>query len=284
MSSPADARVKVTPRKFSGEFPDDVPRFWFRGNPILTNMLNTYTVLVPDNEHYYMRNIRIASDRIRNEKLKKTIRDFIRQEGQHGIAHKRFWKNLSSQGLKYQGFLRLTDALSYRFLESVFPLSVQLAVIAAVEHINAYMGHIFIQGDLLRDADSRKRLLFSWHFAEEIEHKAVAYDVFQTVSGNYLLRVAGMMLTAPVFYFFSLMGTVYFSWQWGKLFSMKSWAGWFAFLFLREKVAFKSLYMLLLYFKPGFHPNEIADYDLARSVFESEAFKAVSSQVDLQAT
>lgn len=284
MSERADVGVDVIPRKFLGDFPQDVPRFWFRNNPILSNMLNTYTVLVPDNELYYMRNIRIASERIRNNRLKQQVMNFIRQEGQHGMAHKRFWKNLSDQGIKFKRFLKITDLVSYRFLESVFPLSVQLAVIASVEHINAYLGHIFLKGDLLRDADPRKRLLFNWHFAEEIEHKAVSYDVFQEISGNYFLRIGGMLLTAPVFYIFSFMGTVYFSWQCGKLFNVKSWIEWFVFLFVREKVGFKSLYMLLLYFKPGFHPNQIVDYHLARSVFESEAFKAVSGRIEAKVT
>lgn len=266
-----------------GDFPGDIPRFWFRQNAVLTNMLNTYTVLVPDNENYYMRNIRLAAEKIQSKELKQQIQNFIRQEGQHGMAHRRYWQNLSEQGLKFKGFLKITNFLSYKFLESVFPLSVQLAVIAAVEHINAYLGHIFLQGDLLKDADPRKRLLFNWHFAEEIEHKGVSYDVFQAISGNYLLRIGGMLLTAPVFYIFSLLGTIYFSWQWGQLFNLKAWFGWFVFLFVRERVAFKSLYLLSLYFKPGFHPHQIDDYSLAQSVFKSEAFKAVSREIEMKA-
>jgi predicted metal-dependent hydrolase len=271
-----DSGVEIVPRRFNGGFPDDIPRYWFRQNPILTNMLNTYTILVPDNEHYYMRNIRRTFESLKDSGLKMRVRKFIQQEGQHGVAHQRYWENLTAQGLKFRGFLKLTGLMSYRFLEALFPLSMQLSIIAAVEHINAYMGHIFLENDLLKEADPRKRLLFAWHFAEEIEHKEVAYDVFQEISGNYLLRIVGMLLTAPLFYLFNLVGTIYFSWQWGKLLSAKSWYDWLRFLFIREKVGFKSLYYLLLYFKPGFHPDQVADRHLAEAFLQSEAFREVS--------
>jgi hypothetical protein len=71
------------------------------------------------------------------------------------------------------------------------------------------------------------------------------------------------------------MGTVYFSWQWGKLLSARSWYDWFSFLFIREKVGFRSLYYLLLYFKLGFHPGQIADRHLAEAFLRSEAFREV---------
>ena len=30
-----------------------------------------------------------------------------------------------------------------------------------------------------------------WHMLEESEHKDIAYDVFQSLSNNYALRIAG---------------------------------------------------------------------------------------------
>jgi predicted metal-dependent hydrolase len=44
----------------------------------------------------------------------------------------------------------------------------------------------------LQNADPRMIALLVWHAAEEVEHKAVAYEVFQAVHGGYAMRVAGL--------------------------------------------------------------------------------------------
>nr|WP_317622487.1 MULTISPECIES: metal-dependent hydrolase [unclassified Ketobacter] len=43
-----------------------------------------------------------------------------------------------------------------------------------------------MSGALHGDPDALK--LWLWHALEENEHKAVAFDVYQQVSGNYLIR------------------------------------------------------------------------------------------------
>jgi predicted metal-dependent hydrolase len=42
--------------------------------------------------------------------------------------------------------------------------------------------------------------LFRWHGAEEVEHRAVVFDVYQHISGNYLLKQFVMVaLASPLF-------------------------------------------------------------------------------------
>jgi len=48
--------------------------------------------------------------------------------------------------------------------------------------------------DALQGAHPAMRALLLWHAAEEIEHKAVAFDVLKHVAPGYGLRVAGMVL------------------------------------------------------------------------------------------
>ncbi len=80
------------------------------------------------------------------------------------------------------------------------PRSLNLALIPYIERVYAYLAHIFLKDSLLERADPRLRMLFEWHFAEEIEHKSVVFDVFQAVSGNYRLRLLGAALIIPSFY------------------------------------------------------------------------------------
>jgi predicted metal-dependent hydrolase len=48
--------------------------------------------------------------------------------------------------------------------------------------------------------DPTMRSLFLWHAVEEIEHRAVAFDVLQAVNPNYELRVAGMAVAATLLF------------------------------------------------------------------------------------
>lgn len=48
--------------------------------------------------------------------------------------------------------------------------------------------------------------LFVWHGAEEAEHRTVAYDLFSTLNGSYLMRVI-MLATAPIFTYLMAAGT-----------------------------------------------------------------------------
>ena len=39
--------------------------------------------------------------------------------------------------------------------------------------------------------------MLRWHGAEEVEHRAVAYDLYQHLDGGYLRRVRQMLVVAP---------------------------------------------------------------------------------------
>jgi predicted metal-dependent hydrolase len=38
------------------------------------------------------------------------------------------------------------------------------------------------------------RDLIQWHATEEIENKAIAFDVYQASNGNYILRITGYVI------------------------------------------------------------------------------------------
>jgi predicted metal-dependent hydrolase len=82
---------------------------------------------------------------------------------------------------------------------------------AAFEHFTATLGEAMVSedSDMFRDADPVMRALFLWHGVEEVEHKAVAYDLYQSAAGGgYLTRASALivatlmvhLVVAPVFW------------------------------------------------------------------------------------
>ena len=259
-------RSEIVPRRLNVEFDAEMPRYWCGGSPFMTHMLNVYTLLVPDNELYYIRHINRVADAIEDAALAQRVRDFCRQEAQHANGHKAFWDVLDAQGVRYRKFVGLVGWFNYRLLEPLIPRRVHLANIACIEHINAYLGNLYLERDLLRNAEPHMRLLFNWHFAEEIEHKCVAYDAFVAAGGNYFLRLLGAMLVVPLFYLINTGGTFYLLAQDGELLRRRTWRDMGRFLF-RDGALWHALRNIVAFCKPGFDPTRIDDFALAEDFF-----------------
>ena len=92
----------------------------------------------------------------------------------------------------------------------MLPKSHQLAITAALEHYTATLAEVLL-GDPEASAkfyDDEVRNLFMWHAVEESEHKSVAFDVYQSVSGNQIRRRVVMNLTTVGFLAAAISGSV----------------------------------------------------------------------------
>src|SRR3546814_7851182 len=70
-----------------------------------------------------------------------------------------------------------------------------VATTAAAEHFTASLAGYVLEDNTWADTDVDPEMaqLFLWHAAEEIEHRHVAYDVYQHIGGGYVRRVAAMV-------------------------------------------------------------------------------------------
>lgn len=261
----------IQPRKFVAAFSERTPRHWCNGDAALTHILNTYTLVVPGNEGYYIRTLKRCMPRLTDPEAIDMVTRFLQQEGQHGAGHHRYWAVMEAQGYRFRGLVRATDAFLYRFLEPITPLPMRLSMVSCVEHVNAYLGHEFLAQNILEDADPDLRVLFEWHFAEEIEHKHVAFEVLQQLWPNYLLRLLGAALVLPLFYVLTTAGMVYLLHQDRLLTSRATWRRFREHLFSRHHMARRSLGHIVSYLRPGFHPWQLDDGELARRVVEGDS-------------
>jgi hypothetical protein len=95
----------------------------------------------------------------------------------------------------------LTD--DYNKLENKRSLKFNLAYAEGFESMALALGEMLIEDReyLFGDSDSAVASLILWHFVEEIEHKNVAFDVFDHLYGSYFWRIVGLVYaTSHIFW------------------------------------------------------------------------------------
>lgn len=256
-------KLKSIPaRRLTWDF-SDAPKYWAQGSAGISHFLNVYTLLVPDNEKYYIRTLNACKPRITDERLLAALIDFSRQESLHGLAHHKHGERLRELGLHTDALVRASSWFLYSVLEKCQPLRLRVSIVAAIEHINATWAHAFLELDLLKDSNPEVKRLFEWHFAEEIEHKAVANDVLAFVFPGYVTRVVGALLAFPTFFILIGVGAFYLLVRdkqariWSNLKDL------FRFCF-RSSFASIVAVRLLRYFSRAFDPWDLDDAYLAR--------------------
>jgi len=180
-------------------------RYFYADDPFLSAFWLAMSTLFPAGEDFFIASVRHYRDQIDDPELRSQIAGFIGQEAMHKKEHLA-WDAMASE-LGYptrtlENVLRGVLGGLQRFTPKIF----QLATTVCLEHYTAITAE-----QLLRDpsqqasVDPEALKLWLWHALEENEHKSVAYDVFQQVSGNYLLR-AGAMIPTTAIYFMVITG------------------------------------------------------------------------------
>lgn len=240
---------------------DNLDIHYLNNNPVATHFINSLHMIFPDGEKYFIRSVKAFSHKITDPELQERVRAFISQEAQHMNAHKKLWEKLKEQSIAADLFLRFYNYTSFeliepftrKFLGDEFPL----AVTAALEHYTAVMAEVALydNGEILRDVPLEMKNMLLWHAAEEIEHKAVAYDVYEEVQGSYPIRVAGMIYATFLLSFYTFLGQAMFmgfdrSINW---FDIKDQTERFG---TRTKPLFEGVFKNLFeYFQIDFHPD-----------------------------
>lgn len=182
-----------------------IPRHWFGGSPLATHLANGINLLFPHGERFFVRSVRRYLDRV-GDLEREDVRGFFAQESRHAVEHERFFAILEAQGYEIAPFLRWYERTSLR-IERLFSPEIHLATTAACEHFTATLAHAALAEGLLDSAHPSVKALLFWHAAEEIEHKAVAYDVLQKVAPSYRVRVAGFVIASACLGGFWLVAT-----------------------------------------------------------------------------
>lgn len=231
---------------------------WHAKGPYVTQFANAMSLFFPEGERFFIHSVRHYRDHIHDPELRKALTAFIGQEAMHGREHDEHNQLLAKAGFpanelegKLRGFLN--------FLQEWLPPSAQLSITIAQEHFTAIMSEIVLTDPrILEGADDRLKAMWRWHALEETEHKAVAFDVYETVVGRgpkaYALRNAGLVLTTLGF-----LGLVFYCQQ--RLLAAdsrprgwKDFSAYLKFMMISPALLPKLALPWLGYLRPGFHP------------------------------
>ncbi len=188
----------------------DVPKHWLGGSVLATHLANGVNLLFPAGERFFVRSVRHYLKAIQDDPaLVDAVRGFAGQEGHHARAHEDVFALLERQGYRIAPYLRAYEALAYQVIERVAPPPLRLAATAACEHFTAVMAENFLSEMANEPIHPALKELLVWHACEEIEHRAVAFDVFQRVDGRYSMRMAGLGVATLTLGGFWIAATLY---------------------------------------------------------------------------
>jgi len=258
MNQTGFAAPEIVPReKLDFDLEGDIPKYWFGGDAFKTRFFDAMSTIFPEGERYFISCVRDYRDQITDPQLLADVKDFMRQEGQHGIVHTRYNERLKAQGIDVD-MLETTQRNLAIWARKTFPPVVTLADTAAAEHLTATMAEALCEDPaVLGQADHRMRAMYAWHAMEEMEHKAVAFDVLQKVAkAGYLRRTFALVMVTFLFntnVFLSLRHMLkadgFGRWQRAKMYANGLW-----WLLGVGGLYTRMIPSYLTYFRPGFHP------------------------------
>jgi predicted metal-dependent hydrolase len=272
--------IKV--RRVNFQFSTNSKRFYYKNNPFSTHFINALHIVFPTGERFFVNSVLKHKDKVKDEKLKKQVRNFCGQEGIHSAMHERFWNILYAKGYNIKGYEKHIDDVLHKVVAKLqIPATevkdLDLIATTCLEHFTALFGHSLMKNVQVNKEEFPDDLLelFQWHAAEEIEHKHVAFDVLQIVDDKeYPKRVVAMPVVTALLYFYLSVGMGVLLYQDRKSLEVKKLPKQFyefaigLFSELHAK-AYKDYFN---FYKKDFHPSDLDDYYLAEDFFRDKTY------------
>ncbi|MDD2741850.1 MAG: metal-dependent hydrolase [Rhodocyclaceae bacterium] len=175
---------------------------WCDNNEVRTAIFDAFSLFLPEGERFFIRSVHAYLNDITDERLREDVRAFSAQEAYHTREHEAYNNGLRQEGLSLEDINKDIK----KFLGGIKNNLERLSVTVGLEHLTACLGYVTLKHpEILSQSDPRYKDLWTWHALEELEHKAVAFEVFQLASSKlpnwqaYLLRCGAMLIVTRHF-------------------------------------------------------------------------------------
>lgn len=190
-------------RKFKRDWAA-MPLHWLPGDILANHALNVLHLVLPPGELWMCRLFNRALPLVQNPELAQQVRGMVGQEAAHAAGHRDVLQHYQENGFD----LRVSQARLNRIFVHLLGdrllgkytlgkwgtqrwLMTRLGIVAAIEHMTCALGSwAFYNVEWKRSNAFPDMIdLIKWHAAEEMEHRCVAFDLYQHLKGGYLQRV-----------------------------------------------------------------------------------------------
>lgn len=199
MNPQRPGQINIQPRKIDFGFNEKLPYQWYQGNPAIFALCNAISITFPIGEQFFIDSVRAYKDKVQDSQLREDMAGFIAQEAMHSRQHELCNRLLKAQHKNIVIFEKLAK-LILDFSRTLLPARTQLAISCALEHFTAlFANELLSTNSFKNNAHPVYAKLWIWHALEELEHKAVCYDVYQHVAGGwlgYIERCLVMLITS----------------------------------------------------------------------------------------
>lgn len=248
----------------------------YRDSEVASAYFHALSIFLTFGEDLVIDTARYHRKFLNDPELKLRVTSLIGQEAVHSRLHDEFNDTLA----QYRYPLNLYRFLADKVFEYGFkrmPNRLQLSLMAGIEHFTAVLAEFMMNNEdvFYASGDEKQRAMWMWHMLEESEHKDIAYDVFQELSGSYSLRMVGFAMAFVTILILVAAGgaAIPVIRNPSRLLSFKYWRdvvrGANLIYGVKDGVFGSMLGHIFDYLRPDFHPN---DHDTTEQL---EYFKQV---------
>jgi uncharacterized protein len=175
-------------RSMAFDLPDYLDPIFVPGQKAVSALLVASSLALPHLEPYLIRTMSAARAHIEDASLLEDLQRFSAQEGHHYRAHKTFNERVRLGGFPELARFEAELEADYRRFTDTKSLRFNLAYAEGFEALSMNLILLLIETEGL-PSGSPVEDLWGWHFIEEIEHRTVAFDVYQHLAGTYRHRL-----------------------------------------------------------------------------------------------
>jgi len=182
---------EMTVRRMEFAFKPDMDLVFIKDDPDMSFTFLGAWMMLPYLEPFLIRTMRDALPHVRDPKLKEDLKRFCAQEGEHFKQHAKANDLIRALHPSYEALLPLERELDQALKDWTKnkPLKFKLAYAEGFESMTSAMSRAQFEVGLYDRTSSPLADLAKWHVMEELEHRSVAFDVYEHVVGSWFYRM-----------------------------------------------------------------------------------------------